>query len=126
MLAAASLMALSTLLHAFAGGREVYAPTRASGLDPLVVGVLSVVWHAVTVLLAAMAGALSWAAYHPNPPLELFVGCVIVGFAALFLGYGVVDFQNVSSMPQWTLFVATLALMLSARRPTAKSSTRMG
>ncbi len=115
LLAAAAVMAFSTLLHLFAGGAEIYDPVRASTLDAIPRSVMSVVWHMVSVMLAVMAVALYWCAGHRNSALELTVLALQIGTVALFLGYTLVDFRALFALPQWTLFLATAGLIIAAK-----------
>lgn len=116
MIASASIMFVTTLIHAFLGGPEILAPARASSLSPIVISVLSVVWHETTVPLAVMAVGTYWVAYYPNPPLEYVLIAIQLGFVLLFLGFGVTDLGGIWLMPQWILFTAASALMALARR----------
>ncbi|MEY1557720.1 hypothetical protein AB3Y40_18975 [Yoonia sp. R2331] len=115
-LTAAALMALTTLIHVFVGGPEVMDPIRASTLDPLVIGVASVVWHAITLLLALFAVALLWLARNSNKPLVALLLAMQLGFGLIFLGYGIADLGTIWPMPQWIIFFAIPALMLVGQR----------
>lgn len=109
-------MALTTLVHAFVGGPEVYAPVRISALDPLTRSVTSVVWHVVTAQLALLAVGLYWVSAHRNPALEAMIGAMQLSFVVLFIGYGLGDLGSLWMMPQWTIFLAGLGLMVLAGR----------
>ena len=110
--AAALLMGLTTLIHVFMGGPEVMTPTRASDLSRLVRAVLDVVWHGITVVLACLAAALLWLAFHDNMALLWLVCAIQIGFAALFLWYGARQLRSLWPMPQWILFLGVPALTI--------------
>ena len=52
-------MAATTLLHVIGGGAEFYQPIQASAMEPPLRAISEVLWHAVTLLLAAQAVALA-------------------------------------------------------------------
>lgn len=113
---AAVAMGLTTLIHIFAGGPEVMDPVHASTLPALVIAVLSVVWHAITLLLALFTVALVWLITHDNRPLAALMFALQIGFAALFLGYGLSHLGTVWPMPQWIIFLVVPAMMLMGQR----------
>ncbi len=115
-LVAAALMTLTVLIHVFLGGPEVMDPIRASTLDPLVIAVTNVVWHAITLLLAIFAVALFWLSRHANRPLWALVLAMQVGFALIFLGYGIADLGTIWPMSQWVIFLGIPALMLMGEK----------
>ena len=117
LVTAGSLMTLTTCLHVFGGGPEVYDPVRASDLAPEVRSVLSVIWHAITAILAIMAIGLFWVSRHRNLPLEVAFCTIQISFAALFVGYGRFDLGNLTVMPQWVIFGVGAVLILLADRP---------
>lgn len=104
-------MALTTALHVFGGGPDFYAPLRASTLDPTVVSGYSVIWHAITLILAAFAVALAWLSRHRNAGLFWMVLGLQLGFAALFAVYGLVDLGSPWPLSQWIIFTVIPALM---------------
>lgn len=117
VLAAASLLAATALIHALVGGPEINAPVQASTLDPVVRAVFTVVWHALTALFLVLAIALAWAARHTNPPLLWMTLALCLAFIALFMVLGVTALGNLTEMPQWTLFAAiSLCLIIGLRR----------
>jgi len=117
LLSAAALMTLTVLIHAFVGGPEVYAPVRVSALEPVALSVMSVVWHVITAILALMAVGLFWLARHRCQPLEVMLIAIQICFAAVFIGYGIVDLGNLTQMPQWIIFLVGPGLMLLAGQP---------
>ena len=109
-LTAAAAMAVTTLVHVFMGGPEVYAPLRAATLDPVVQSVLSVVWHMVTLVLAIMA-ITYWVLWQrPAVALAASNGAICLGIALLFLGYGMADLGTLWPMPQWIIFLLVFGL----------------
>jgi len=126
LLLAAAIMTLTVFIHVFAGGPEVYDPLRDAPHAPVVRSVLSVVWHAITLLLAVMAAALFWVSRHRNPALETVLIVIQVGFAGLFIGYGWLDLSELSSMPQWSIFGVCAGLILMARPYRSKRVASVG
>lgn len=114
-LLAAILMVGTCAIHAFVGGPEVHGPIQASDLPPLLRAVSAVVWHGVTVILAAFALALFWMARHPNKPMAVLIIGVLLGFAALFFTYGLSAMGNVWDMPQWIIFLVQPPLIAAAQ-----------
>ena len=104
-------MAFTFFIHVFLGGPEIYTPSRAGGLDPVITSVNAVIWHFVSAVLAIMALALVWLAKAKNPALEWTLIAINVSTIALFIGYTLADFGALFVLPQWTLFTATLILM---------------
>lgn len=115
MVAAAGLMGLTTLVHLFAGGPENYGPLRESALGDVSRSTLSVVWHMVSLVLLLQTLALGELSRRPNPPLWWLTLAGMLGFAALFVGYTLADFGALFALPQWTVFLATAALMIWGR-----------
>lgn len=115
-LTAALLMTLTVLIHVFVGGAEVMDPIRASTLDPLVIAVTNVVWHAITLQLALFVVGLFWLVQHQSRPLVAMMLAMQLGFALIFLGYGIADLGTLWPMPQWIIFLGIPALMLMGER----------
>ncbi len=114
ILLAAGLMSVTVLIHVFMGGREVMRPLRASSLPPLVRAVMDVVWHMVTIVLIFLAAGLFWLAWHDNPALLWVVCAIQVGFAGLFIWYGITQLHSLWQMPQWIIFLGIPALTVWA------------
>ena len=108
----AGLMALTTGVHVFAGGPEIMRPIRKADLPREVIATADVVWHGITVILALTAIGLAWLAFNTNPPLLWMLTGVQLGFAALFVGYGLTRLGNLTKMPQWIIFTGVPALTL--------------
>ena len=103
--AAAALMALTVIAHVFGGGPEVNDIVSASDLPPTVRALSSVVWHGITLMLVLSTAALVYLAKHDNPALETFLAIWQLGFAMMFIGYGIVQLGTIWPMPQWTVFI---------------------
>lgn len=106
------LMAVTFLVHVFVGGPELYDPLRMSNLSKLEQSSFSVVWHFTSLQLFLLTAALFHLATSQNKALFSFVLVTMIGFAVLFLGYGLVDLGSVWPMPQWIAFAMTSALMI--------------
>jgi len=87
-LAAAALMALTFGVHVFAGGPEIHVVIQASELSENLRAISTVLWHAVSVILAVFALAYLWLARNNNKALSIVLGATQLGFATLFLWYG--------------------------------------
>lgn len=115
-LIASMAMALTFLVHVFAGGPELYSPLRASNLATIQWSTFSVVWHFVSLQLFLLAIALLYLARNRNAALYYYVLVTTIGFAVLFIGYGLADLGSIWPMPQWIAFVFTSVAMVWARR----------
>lgn len=109
-------MALTGLVHVFAGGPEVMVPLRASDVPPLPNAVLHVVWHMVTLMLAVMAGALAYLVHNRNVVLALVLIALNLGTALIFVGYGAALLGTLAPMPQWTIFLAMAGVIAMGLR----------
>lgn len=110
-------MALTFLVHVFVGGPELYTPLRASNLSMVEWSTWSVVWHFVSMQLLLLAVSLLYLARSRNVGLFSFVFATTIGFALLFIGYGIIDLDSIFLMPQWIAFVVVAGLMFwGARR----------
>jgi len=94
---ASAAAALGVGIHGFVGSRRVVQPLlKARDLTPASRWLMFLCWHAVTVMLAALAGGFAWAALdpaanHAGGLLAAFTGalavltlyvCARAGFAA--------------------------------------------
>ncbi|MDP3490622.1 MAG: hypothetical protein Q8R71_10835 [Phenylobacterium sp.] len=123
---AAALMGATLLIHVFAGGPEVHAPMLAALSDPGLGAFASILWHAVTVVLAVLTVGLWGLAGRRDPLLEVVLSGVQLGFAGLFLFYGLTRLGAVWPMPQWVIFLAIPALTRfgqTRRRPDGEPRT---
>ncbi len=103
---------LLDLVHIFPGGREIHRPMVASHWPEPAKAVWSVVWHAVTAVMALGGAALIAAAFLPDQALALSVLPIglFLSAAALFLIYGAMRLGSVRILPQWAAFLAISAL----------------
>lgn len=107
---AAALMGLTFFIHVFGGGPEVHDPLQAALTDPFLAAFAAVLWHAVTVVLAVLAGGLWVLAQRHDPALEVILSGIQLGFAALFVFYGLTRLGTMMPMNQWIIFLAIPAL----------------
>lgn len=128
ILTAAGLSFVTLLIHLFSGGPEVHDPILESDLSVLLKAYGSVLWHAVTVVLAVNSMALLIAARGRalQKPLVLLTAGQYFGFAVLFGIYGLTRLGTLLPMPQWIIFclIAAVALM-GLRRNTAEFTRRV-
>ncbi|SOE08299.1 hypothetical protein SAMN05877838_0008 [Hoeflea halophila] len=122
---AAALMAVTVAIHVFMGGPEVHEPMLAEVTDITLNGYVSVLWHAVTVVLTALAAGLAVLAFRRDHALEAVLSGVQIGFAGLFVAYGLVRLGNLTDMPQWIIFLSIplIARIGQSRRSTAGSTS---
>lgn len=111
MLAATGLLLLTTWVHVFLGGPEIHQVIQASGLPLGLRAISAVLWHAVTVILLVFSAGCFWMVRHDNPALAVVISAVQLGFAALFLVYGIWMLGTVWLMPQWIIFLLVPALI---------------
>ncbi|SFK95367.1 hypothetical protein [Shimia haliotis] len=116
MILASALLGLTTYVHVFLGGPEIHHVIQASSLSGSVRGVAAVLWHAVTVVLIAFALACAVMARHQNRALALLVIGIQLGFAALFVVYGLSLLGTLWVMPQWLIFTLIPAVMMCGLR----------
>lgn len=107
----AALSAAWFFVHTFVGGPEIIRPLRASSdLPPMVRGVLWMVWHMVTLVLALLAALFVLAALWQSRDLAL-AGAALSG--VLFLaGVVVIPLSGLSyrEAPQGWLFLPAVLL----------------
>ncbi|PID36395.1 MAG: hypothetical protein CR993_04815 [Rhodobacterales bacterium] len=112
-LAAAALMTLLFFVHLFMGTPKVLDPIQASDLSLPLIAISSVIWHAISALLAIFAAALFVHARKENTALMLTISAVNIAVAALFLFYGATLMGNIfTPMPHWIFFLAVVGLNL--------------
>lgn len=106
---------LLDLVHIFPGGREIHRPMVAAQWPEPAKAVWSVVWHAVTAVLAFGGLALVAAAFLPDQALALSVLPItlFLAFVGLFLIYGQIRLGSILILPHWAAFlgIATLGLI---------------
>lgn len=109
-LISAGLMGLTFLLHVFGGGVEVHEPLQAALTDPMLAAFAAVLWHAVTVVIAVLAFGLWVLSSRNDPLLECVLSGIQIGFAGLFIGYGLAFLGTPWMMMQWIIFLTIPAL----------------
>lgn len=107
---AAALMGLTVLIHLFAGGPEVHDPLQAALSNPFLAAFAAVLWHMVTVVLVILAGGLWVLAKRHDSALEAILSGIQLGFAAVFVFYGLTRLGTVMPMNQWIIFLIVPAL----------------
>jgi len=114
LLSAGIATILLDLVHIVFGGREVLRPMLASQWPEPAKAVWSVVWHAVTAVMAFGGAALVAAAFLPNHALALAALpiALFLSFAALFVFYGLTRLGSLNILPQWVAFTAIPVLAL--------------
>jgi hypothetical protein len=112
LLAAGCAALLLDLVHIFLGGREIHRPMLASHWPEPAKAVWSVVWHAVTAVMALGGLALIAAAFLPSQAFALSVLPIglFLSVAGLFIGYGLIRLGTVRILPQWVAFLAISVL----------------
>jgi hypothetical protein len=113
---AAGLMTLTIGAHVFGGGPEYHVVYQQVLPTQHLASMAAVLWHAVTVSLIVFLGALFWLVGHPSRPLAFAISAVQLGWAALFLFYGITMLGSVWPMPQWVIFIAIPLLTLYGTR----------
>ncbi len=121
MAGAAALLFLTTWVHVFLGGPEIHNVIQASTLSPDVRAISAVLWHAVTVILMVFGCGCLWLTRHDAPALAHMMIAVQLGFAALFVFYGITLLDTLWIMPQWVIFLVIPAVMLAGLRGRALS-----
>lgn len=104
-LIAAALMILTIFAHVVGGGPEIHEPIIASELPDAVRAVASVIWHGITTIMVVFAAALIYMAKRPNRPMAILTIAVQLGFAGLFIFYGITRLGTLWPMPQWIIFM---------------------
>jgi|GEM_PF-910005 len=122
---AAALMAATVAIHVFLGGPEVHDPMLAVVTDTKLNAFVSVLWHAVTVVLITLTGGLAVLSFRRDLAMEAVLSGLQIGFAALFIASGLIRLGNLTDMPQWIIFLSIpLATRIGqALRPNAGSKS---
>lgn len=114
LLSAGVAALLLDLVHIFPGGREIHRPMVASHWPEPAKAVWSVVWHAVTAVMAFGGLALIAAAFLPDQALALSVLplALFLTAAVLFIVYGLIRLGTVRVLLQWVAFLVISVLGL--------------
>ena len=107
LFAAGIWCAITWALHTFAGGRSIAKPLLAAGdLKDTPKYTQFYCWHIVTILLAAMAGGLVYAAFVPgSEDLALLLSVLAFALGAWGLVLPKAVGQSFSQMPQGFLLL---------------------
>ncbi|MFE6199256.1 hypothetical protein [Streptomyces sp. NPDC057838] len=117
LLTAGGIAAVTTLVHATAGGRSVVRPLLGSTVAAEPKRTLHVVWHMVTadLLLSSIALLVLAFAAAPSTWLVVFIAAQHLAYATIFLVITLsADWPRpLLQLPQWMLLlpVAVLALL---------------
>ncbi len=123
-IAAAGVLSTATLLlHVIGGGADVHAPILQGNLSTLLKAYASILWHAITVVLVINSAALLVAAVQTGPRriIVWLVACQYLGFAGLFIFYGIGRLGTLFLMPQWIIFLAISGFALLGLRAGSSS-----
>jgi hypothetical protein len=114
LLSAGVAALLLDLVHIFPGGREIHRPMVAAQWPEPAKAVWSVVWHAVTAVMAFGGLALIGAAFLPDQALALSVLpiALFLTAAGLFIAYGLIRLGTVRVLLQWVAFLGISGLGL--------------
>lgn len=107
---ASALMGATVFIHVFAGGPEVHNALLAALPDSGLAAWATILWHAITVVLVVLTFGLWALAKRQDPTLEAVLSGIQLGFAGLFVAYGLVRLGTLWPMPQWIIFTAIPAL----------------
>jgi hypothetical protein len=117
ILSAGALSSLTFFVHIFAGGPEIHDTllTLGSTFPSALQAFISVMWHAISVILAINSVALLVAVWRPHLQQSLvwLIVCQYITFAILILSYGLVRLGSALPMPQWIIFIAISALAIT-------------
>lgn len=118
ILLAAVISTITIGLHVYGGGKEVHQPILSANLTTILKAYTSILWHAVTVVLAINSAGLILLAFKPFQfkGLGLLISLQYLAFAGLFIFYGISKLGTLFSMPQWIIFIILAALTLFGTR----------
>ena len=108
-LTAAGLSLVLVGAHVIGGGKDVHEPMLGSDMGKVLKAYTSILWHAVTVVLIIGTLALLGAAMG-EAKFAWVIVAQYLGFAGLFLFYGIVRLKSIWIMPQWIAFILIAAL----------------
>ena len=115
LITAGAAALLLDLVHIVAGGREIHVPMLRSRASDPAKAVWSVVWHAITAVMALGGLTLVAAGLHPEHAVALAVLpiAIFLAMAVLFVFYGLRRLGTLTVLPQWTAFLAISALAIA-------------
>ncbi|NRP18122.1 hypothetical protein LPJGGPFB_01352 [Ensifer adhaerens] len=127
LLSAAAISLLTTGIHVLAGGPDVHDPLLAIDMPPVLKVYVSLLWHATSAVLAINSVALLWASISRRYR-EALTGAVVaqyLGYAGLFIGYGLAYVGTLWQTPQWAVFLLISALALVGLRSAPSDLSRL-
>ncbi len=118
ILLAAVISTITIGLHVYGGGEEVHQPILDANLTTILKAYTSILWHAVTVVLAINSAGLILLAFKPIQfkSLGVLISLQYFAFAGLFIFYGISKLGTLFLMPQWIIFISLAALILFGTR----------
>ena len=108
----AILMFLTLLAHVIGGAIDVHSPLYEAAGTPALMAYTSIIWHMISFTIFMFFLALLWIAYYPNRPTALLLSITQIGYAILFITYGITHLGNIWEMPQWSIFILIPALTM--------------
>jgi len=107
----ALVCAVITVIHVFAGGREVVPPLLAAkDLPPEVKFLHYYCWHAVSITLVGMTGAYAYAALASDGRVLAIFATLLAGALSLWcLALVLWKQQRHRDLPQWLIFAILTA-----------------
>ena len=116
--AAGVLSSVTLAVHLFAGGPEVHDPLLAAGPSVILQTYITVLWHAVSVILAINSLVLLAAARRTQMgPWPVWLVCAqYAAYAGLFIAYGSRNLGTLMETPQWIIFLLIAGLALCGTR----------
>ncbi len=112
LIAASGFSALTTLIHFFAGGRNIARPLLdAQDIETVPKLVNYLCWHMATMVLFAAVLVFGYGAFHSEAAILVFAFSLMSGASALIV-LGIIARYQVSlfAMPQWILLGGMAAL----------------
>lgn len=111
LIVAAALSAATCALHVFGGGPEfpdvIFAVEQ---IDIKQKALYAILWHMVTLLLALATIVYAVSSFKPNwIPAAHLMNAIYIGITGLFLVFGLSVLGNITTLPQWTLFLVMAA-----------------
>ena len=111
LLVAAIATFLTWGLHTFLGTKTIAGALLASEMEPVAKYTNYYCWHAVTIVLATMAGGYLYAALVPGGrDIGVLVTILSTGFCLFGILLIVQKKQKTMDMPQWVLFAIISAI----------------
>lgn len=108
------VLALTALIHIFAGTPMYLDGIAQAGLTGEVGGLAVALWHLTSTILVLLVVGLGWAiraSHQAGVPILVAVWTICLAFFVIMLGVDVSTGSVISPLVQWTLFVPPLILL---------------